>query len=180
MIVGQALKKDTLPLMEKDNPARIKRDNAIVKERLKGHSYREIAKNLGIAKDTIGYTLQDPDIKDIIETAQEKMVAMIPRVIDNYENLLVSEDEGMRLKASQDVAKNVGLAPTNARNQFIVNILDQSSNVISPEVLPFLRSMLGSGDSNQDAIDIEAESVVNNTSTSTKRGKNNDSEDIQK
>jgi len=166
--------------LSKDNPERTKRDNAIASQRLEGSSYQEIADRMNLGKTSIHRILQDDEIKDVMETAQKKMVDMVPRVIDNYETLLVSEDESMRLKASQDVAKNVGLAPSNARNQFIVNILDQSSNVISPEVLPFLRSMLGSGDINQDAIDIEAESVVNNTSTSTKRGKNNDSEDIQK
>jgi hypothetical protein len=117
----------------------------IAQDRLAGATYREIAANHGISHQHVGRILNREEIKDILTTGMQAQITLIPKAIDNYQVLLQSPDEAIKLKASQDILKNTGLAPTNAPITMINNILNVNANE-TPEVIKQLLSAVTHSD----------------------------------
>jgi hypothetical protein len=137
--------------LTKDNPARMERDRTIAAERLKGKTYRELSEQFGLSKSSLHHILSDDEMRDVIEAGTREMTGLIPKAVGNYEKLLDSTDEKVRLKASQDVLQTTGIMPSHTQSNIMVNILNRTDIVITKEIeqlSEFLRSQL------EHAIDI--------------------------
>jgi len=108
----------------KSNPKKPKRDATILLARQAGKTYSEIAKQFNINKSTAWHAINDPEIKDVIDTTNRYLVSFLPIVVDNYHTLLLSEDENIKLKACDAIAKITGIAPSHTSTQFIQNIFN--------------------------------------------------------
>ena len=128
--------------LTKDNPARIERDLTIVNDRLSGMVYREIAKKHGITKGRINQILNDDQIKDILETGTKEITCLVPKAIDNYQTLLQSKDEKIKLAASKDVLKTTRIMDTRTGDNYFTNIFNQTNiTALEPEVLDVLHKL---------------------------------------
>jgi DNA-binding Xre family transcriptional regulator len=140
--------------LTKDNPARIERDRTIAAERLKGKTYRELSEQFGLSKSSLHHILSDDEMRDVIETGTREITGLIPKAVGNYEKLLDSTDEKVRLKASQDVLQTTGIMPSHTQSNIMVNILNKTDIIITKELeqlSKFLQSRL------EDVIDIVEE-----------------------
>jgi DNA-binding Xre family transcriptional regulator len=138
----------------KDNPLRTERDRTIAVERLKGKTYRELSEQFGLSKSSLHHILSDDEMRDVIETGTREITGLIPKAVGNYEKLLDSEDEKIRLKASQDVLQTTGIMPSHTQSNIMVNILNKTDIIITKEIEQlsrFLQSQL------EDVIDIMPE-----------------------
>lgn len=124
--------------MPSSNPAIAERNLTIAQDRLAGATYRELSKRYGLATSTLHEILTDDEIKDVIETGTKEMIALVPKALDNYTRLLASGNDKIRLEASRDVTKNVGISPSHTQNQVIVNMFSGGADM-APEVLNLLR-----------------------------------------
>jgi hypothetical protein len=140
--------------LTKGNPARIERDKAIAAARLQGATFRQLSKRFGVSTGTVSNILSDDEIRNIIHTGTKEMVGLVPKAISNYEQLLDSTDEKVRLKASQDVLQTTGIMPSHTQSTIMVNILNKTDIIITKEIEQlsrFLQSQL------EDVIDIMPE-----------------------
>lgn len=133
-----------------------------------GVHQRVIAESLGVSQPTISRMKDKGELKPYIEQAQLALLDSLPdaignikHAIDSYqkpgekvkirdkdgnekEKIIIDEqlrDHGFR--ASLKVAESVGILPTNLQSQTIVNILNQTENVINPIVVEYLKSRPG-------------------------------------
>ncbi len=112
--------------LTKNNPVRIERDRTIVEERLKGKTYRELSEQFGLSKCALHNILTSDEIRDIIETGTQEMIRLVPKAVDNYEKLLDSKDEKIKLQASKETLQTTGIIPSHTPSSVVVNILNQS------------------------------------------------------
>ena len=111
--------------LTKNNPARMERDRTIAEERLKGKTYRELSEHFGLSKSVLHRILNDDEIKDVIETGTKEMISLVPKAVANYEELLFSKDQKIKLQASKDCLQTTGIMPSHTPSPVVVNILNQ-------------------------------------------------------
>lgn len=146
--------------LAKSNPQRVIRDNLIKEKRLAGETYAKIAKDLDISKGTVQYVLNDEEIKDVLETSTKRLVSLIPLADDNYRKALLSDNEKIRLDASRDLHKTVGIQPSHAVNMFFTNIYNQVNTVLHPDVARALSGGISDiTGSNDNIIDVDYETL---------------------
>ena len=133
--------------LTKDNPKRKLRDRTITEDRLAGATYRQLAKKHNLSYPYIGTVLKQSEMKDILETGAQQMITLVPKALDNYRLLLDSDDQNIKLKASQDVCKTTGIAPTHAQSVYIERLtLNQQVNYLAPEITATIARYVASGD----------------------------------
>ena len=106
------------------------RNLTIAQRRLEGATYLELAKEFGISKTRIGQILNDEEIKEVLKEGVRQMVRLVPRAVDNYQELLGSDNEAIKLKASKDLLKMTGYAPSISQPIYIQQV-NQVNNVIT-------------------------------------------------
>ena len=115
-------------------PSKIHRNALIIEDRLAGATYKEIAAKYNIDQSNVCRILNRDECREVIEQGLQEQIALIPKAIDNYKNkLLVSDDQAIMLKASQDILRNTGLSPSNSPVIAITNILNLHSQDIHLE-----------------------------------------------
>jgi len=107
------------------------RDIAIAQERLSGATYKQLATNHGISTTRISQVLSKPAIKDVLESGAQQIISLIPKAIDVYQSLLDKGSDTIKLKASSDILKTTGLAPSHATTQYLTNIYNDYSGTLS-------------------------------------------------
>jgi DNA-binding Lrp family transcriptional regulator len=134
------------------------RDRKIAQARLQGKTYKQIEKELGISSATVNRALKKTEIKEIIETGTNKIVALIPLAVDvQYQAMTIQDDNSkptaLAVKASENVLKIVAIIPSHQVNQTINNITNQQNNIIlSDNVAQALQGLYNYSD--QDSIDV--------------------------
>jgi len=122
---------------------KIKEDALIAELRLEGKTLREIGKITGRTKDTIAKRLKKEHVRKLLEYGARREAMRIPAACDTLDQLLQSEDEGIRMKVAEITLKNMGIASPHA-SIFIQNIYhDQRIQLISPHVQEILHQHLG-------------------------------------
>lgn len=139
--------------LTKDNPQRAVRDRAIAAERLNGKTYRELSEQFGLSKGALGNILNDDEIRDVIETGTKRMVSLVPKAVGNYEKLLDSADEKIKLQASKDCLQTTGIMPSHTQSTVMINILNQQVNPTQTKELAQIAEFLAS-QWQTDAIDV--------------------------
>lgn len=121
--------------LTKDNPARVRRDLAMVEDRLAGKSYEKIAKLHDISRQRAYQVLTEPENIDILETGKKAFIFLVPKAVDNYEELLCSETEKIKLEASRDVLKTTRIMDAHTRegDNYYFNIMNKHTNVLITE-----------------------------------------------
>jgi len=87
----------------------IKRDAEIVEARLNGATYDDLARRYEISNSSISHILNKREVKDVLDTALNHLVSFAPIVVRNYRTLLESKDARVRQKATDAMAKILGL-----------------------------------------------------------------------
>ncbi|MFH0754822.1 MAG: hypothetical protein V2A70_09670 [Candidatus Omnitrophota bacterium] len=128
--------------LTKDNPQRAIRDRTIAAERLNGKTYRELAEQFGLSKSAIQNILNDDEIRDVIETGTKQMVSLVPKAVGNYEQLLDSADEKIKLQASKDCLQTTGIMPSHTQSPVMINILNQQVNPAQTKELAQIAAFL--------------------------------------
>ena len=134
-----------------------KRDLAMVQDRLEGATYKELAKRYGIANASVSYILNKDEMKQILHDTLNHLASFAPIVVRNYRELLNSNKESIRLKATDNLAKILGLTPSHAPSQ-INNLYIQQNNlgIISDSMKSFINKMTGQ----DDFIDAEFTAII--------------------
>ena len=134
-----------------------KRDLAMVQDRLEGATYKELAKRYGIANASVSYILNKTEMKAILQDTLNHLASFAPIVVRNYRLLLNSDKESIRLKATDNLAKILGLTPSHAPSQ-INNLYIQQNNLgmISDSMKEFISKMAGQ----DDFIDAEFSAII--------------------
>jgi hypothetical protein len=121
-----------------------------------GRSQTEIAQIAGVSQQAVSKTLSKPDIKGMIEGVQTGFItANARRAAGNITQIIHStraEDKELRLKYSAEVARGIGILPTQTQSVFVQNIFNHLDVHISAEVnqlQSFLQSQLS------DIVDVE-------------------------
>ena len=140
--------------LTKDNPVRSERDGTIAAERLAGKTYRELSEQFGISKSTVFRILHDDEIRDVIETGTKEIVRLVPRAVNNYEQLLSSQDEKIKLQASKDCLQMTGIAPSHTQSTVMINILNQQIVPARSAELSAIEAFLNATQWQTDAIDV--------------------------
>ena len=118
-----------------------------------GDTYRDLARKFGVSAMSICRVLNRNEIRDILTTGIQQQISLIPRAIDNYNDLLKSSDESIKLKASQDILKNTGLAPTNAPITMINNILNINTGEVPEPIRAIFAQITHNASSNTSMLD---------------------------
>jgi len=116
-------------ISRKNKPVKLsayRRDLELARDLLAGSTYAELARRYGISNATISYRLNKPEIKEVIEDALNHLASFAPIVVKNYRDLLSSNSESIRLKATQALADILGLRPSAQQSQVNVLYVNQS------------------------------------------------------
>lgn len=70
----------------------------VVARHIRGQSNRQIAREEGLDRETVGRVLAQPEIKQMITQYRSQLLSMVPKAIDAYDEALDSDD--LRLKAA--------------------------------------------------------------------------------
>jgi hypothetical protein len=140
--------------LTKNNPQRGVRDRTIAAERLKGKTYRKLSAQFGLSKSAIENILNDDEIRDVIETGTKHMVSLVPKAVGNYEKLLDSKDEKIKLQASKDCLQTTSIMPSHAGSSVVVNILNQQIAPKQGQEVSAIEAFLKATQWQADAIDV--------------------------
>ena len=140
--------------LTKDNPQRAIRDRTIAAERLKGKTYRELSAQFGLSRGALGNILNDDEIRDVIETGTKQMVSLVPKAVGNYEKLLDSKDEKIKLQASKDCLQTTSIMPSHAGSSIVVNILNQQIAPKQAQEVSAIEAFLNATQWQAEAIDV--------------------------
>ena len=133
------------------NPAKIERNLTIAEQRIAGATYKELSQKHNLSTAQISYILNDSEIKDIVESGTKALISMVPFAIDNYQTFLTTKDHPDHYKASKDALQATGILPSHTLNQTIVNIFNQTNNIVAdPQVLKSIQRYAG-----EDIIDVD-------------------------
>jgi hypothetical protein len=115
---------------------------------LEGHNQTYIAEKFGVDQSVISRKLRSDAIcKAILDNAQrEIVVSCTPKIVANYLVLLDSEDESIRLKATNDAAKIIGIQPSHAQSVFINKLYIDQRQTSTPTELRDTAKLLGVSD----------------------------------
>jgi hypothetical protein len=84
--------------------------------------------------------LSDTQLKGVVELAATRIVTKaLPKIERNYDELLDSEDDKIKLQASRDMAQATGILPSHAQSVVISNSFNKQSVELTPEVLEMMR-----------------------------------------
>jgi hypothetical protein len=78
----------------------------------------------------------------VIETGTKHMVSLVPKAVGNYEELLSSKDEKIKLQASKDCLQTTGIMPSHTPSPVVINILNQQIAPAQTEELNQLTAFL--------------------------------------
>lgn len=136
-----------------------KRDLAVALDRTNGMTYQELAKKYKIKSSNLSRILSKPEIKDVLETSINHMVAMAPVAVNvHLETMQDKENKALSLKAAENVLKTTSVMPGNVANQTINNIVNvQNNNILSPELQKAMTGIFNNHD--DDIIEAEIENV---------------------
>ena len=149
----------SLPLDNTDkNPGKVLRNLAIVGERLKGKTTRQIGKQFNLSSTHISHILNSKDIQPYRDHLYRKLFSIgINEVPTNYNELLQSENERIKLDATRDIAQIIGISGANtppALQQYIQ--INQQISVDS-ELKSAYDQCFSPIDDDIDVIDVESE-----------------------
>lgn len=123
--------------------SRVHRNLKIARMLMDGMSIAEVGDIMNLSRATVYRAMRtDEGVRHLVDTTARAMASMLPRVKQNYETLLESEDEKIKLEASRDVLKNVGIAPTSTPNTIITNITQNNTVVADSRAMNILREAL--------------------------------------
>ena len=111
---------------------------------LTGLSYRELATKYNCDPSTICRNLNRDEIRDILNTGIQQQIALVPKAIDVLNDTLNDTDpaaKALRLRASETILKNTGLAPTNAPVTMINNILNITTTEVPEAIQELFRAL---------------------------------------
>lgn len=153
----------TTGALAKDSPGSLRRDVMIAYERLQGNTYSQIASKFGISKATVSRTLQDEHIAKIVNEGTKQLVLGIPLAVNNYldpvDGFLFSPDEKIRLDATRDILKMVGIIPSHTTNNYISNVTQVNNTILSPHVGQLLDGLSASITGSDDSSIIDADII---------------------
>ena len=123
--------------------SRVRRNLKIARMLMDGMSIEEVGSIMQLSRATVYRAMRtDEGVRHLVDTTTRAMASMLPRVKKNYEDLLESGDERIKLDASRDVLKNVGIAPSAAPNLTITNITQNNTVVADSRAMNILREAL--------------------------------------
>lgn len=156
------LNQDDINKIIEYNP-KTARNISIYQDRLKGKTYNEIAKKYGISNSSVSYILNKGEIQDLITSALNHLASFAPIIVKNYRDLLNSQDEKIRLKATHTLAQIIGIAPSNKASH-IQNLYVTQNNItgISDTMRSIIKGISIDQTGDNDIIDAEFEDILNN------------------
>ncbi len=154
--------------MSKLNELSVKKE--VIHQLAIGKTQTDIAKQVGVSQQAISqFASEDENIK-LIEEAQKKFVKIVPKAVQNLENLveemptLAKDDIGNRklsYDASKDVLKATNILPSPQYAQNIYND-NRRQEVISPSYQAFIDFQAShpiDKDGNAIVIDTEGDTI---------------------
>lgn len=119
---------------------------------------REIAKAVGVSGTRVSQIMGKPEIKEIVEQVQHGFVqANARRAAGNITQIIHSpraEDKELRLKYSAEVARAMGILPSQAQSVFIQNIYnDNRTTELPPEIVALVARQRASIDVEYQIVD---------------------------
>ena len=135
------------------------RDTTIAQESLiPGTTYNDLAAKFGISKSQICRVLQKPHIQDIINTAQQNLIAFTPLAIEKFLTILKDSDHSDHYKAIRDQLQTMGiLASHTGGNTYIQNIYNTANIPETKDINRFTELIAERQE--QDVIEAEYENV---------------------
>jgi len=135
----------------------IKRDAEIVEARLNGATYDDLARRYEISNSSISRILNKREVKDVLDTALNHLVSFAPIVVRNYRTLLESKDARVRQKATDAMAKILGLTPSHTPAQInALFVQNNSTTIISDKMREIIDQISG----NHDFVDAEFTAIL--------------------
>jgi predicted transcriptional regulator len=128
----------------------MERNVTIAQDRLNGATYRELASQHDVSKTTIYRVLNDPEIKDVIDTGTREIISRVPLAIARYDAILNNPEHSDHYKSIKDCLTTTGIFPSHTSNVTINNILNVTSGP-SVEQIDRIQELLEA----RQAIDIE-------------------------
>ena len=134
----------------------LKRDAKIAGLVSSGMTQRDAAKAVGLSGARVTRVLQDKQIKELLTGIFGIYAAHAKGIAKGFLKLCYDTDNKIRLDAIKEYHKIMGLSPSHATNQFLVNVYnDNRVQTVNPGVLQALGgnlSMLtGQDEGAQDA-----------------------------
>ena len=112
-------------------PCKAVRNAALIQDRIKGQTYRELAAKYNIASSTVSRTLNKEDIRDIVDQGLIEVIERVPKAINVIDKTIddYKDNAALAFKASEFILKTATIAPSNVENQTINNIVNVQNNV---------------------------------------------------
>ena len=139
-------------------PSKVKQAVTIAQDRLRGDSYREIAKKRGVSIATVSRVLNKDEIKDVIDQGLVEMISRVPDAIQCVDKTLRDYrlNAALAYKASEFILKTATIAPSTVENQTINNIVNVQNNItLSQAVAKSIQGMFNHND--DDIIEVDGE-----------------------
>jgi hypothetical protein len=118
----------------------------VIERHVKGESNREIARQEGIGRDTVGRILSQQEVVERIAQGQARVLDLIPKAIGVYEKVLTSDDlplatataakvpEGMHVLSKGGIEETIALAnkasPEAEHEQRRIQMLGQMTDMM--------------------------------------------------
>ena len=142
----------------KDNSMKPEQKVSAIGMLVEGRNQREIAKQVGLSQPTISRLANQDEIKDLVETSQLRLYSEgLEMVVDNALNIirqahkLLSDPDvtperihaaktllDLADKKEDRIGRGAGILPAGKRSEVLINIINQTNSVISPDVIELL------------------------------------------
>jgi len=136
--------------------SKAKRNLKIAKDHLNGATYRDLMQKYDISNASISRILNKDEIKDVLDTALNHLVTFAPLIVRNYRMLLNSDKPSIRLKATEALAKILGISSTHAGTQINMMFNQNNTTIVSDKMRDIIDKLSG----NDSFIDAEFTSII--------------------
>ena len=133
------------------------RNSKIVADHLSGATYKELCARYEVSNASISRILSKAEVKDVLDSTLNHLASFAPLIVRNYRALLNSDKPSIRLKATDALAKILGITPTHAPSQInALFVQNNATTIISDQ----MREIIDKCSGNSDFIDAEFSAII--------------------
>ena len=138
----------------------------IVKQLAVGESQNSLAREMSLDQSQISRFANREDINALIEQEQVRLTECVPDAVENVKSLVTgmkdipkkdTKERELAYKATKDVLKSVGIFPSPIQSQTFINLTQQNTQILSPNVMKVLMQSVAEDTALPDGVIVEDE-----------------------
>ena len=122
-----------MPNLEKNTPARVRRDLNVARQRFLGMTLKEIAEANQISFQRVSQILKTDEIKIVLEDTIRGYLAEAPSIRDELLSLCRDDDPRVRVQAIRKFNKVTGISPSHMPSMILTQVYNDNRTMDTAE-----------------------------------------------